>query len=200
MPEPSRSRVGARASPRGASPPGSREGLRPHSDRCQRASDAGRAGLGHAGARPPAREALELRRVGHVALIAWAPVGEADRRHRDVQLGKARQQLEQAHGVARAAPEVEHLAGQHADARAGPHVRIDGVVDVQQIAHLPTVAVDRDRLAAQRLQQKVRDPALILGAELARPVQAAHAEHHRAQAEHACVVEHVSVPGALEQP
>ena len=72
-----------------------------------RASDAGRAGPRSCRCAPPAREPLELRRVGHViALIAWAPVGEADRRHRDVQLGKARQQLEQAHGVARAAPRL----------------------------------------------------------------------------------------------
>ena len=59
--------------------------------------------------------------------------------------------------------------------------RVDQIVDEQHVAHLQAVAVERDRLAVERLDQEVRDPALILGAELVRAVDAAHAEHGRRQ-------------------
>ena len=49
----------------------------------------------------------------------------------------------------------------------------DGIGDVQHVTHLLAVAVDHDWLAAQRADQEMRDPALILGAELAWTVDAA---------------------------
>ena len=67
----------------------------------------------------------------------------------------------------------------------GEQQRVDEVVDEQQVAHLLAVAIDRDRQALQRADQEMRDPALVLGAVLVRPVDAAHAEH-RGRAGRSC--------------
>jgi hypothetical protein len=53
--------------------------------------------------------------------------------------------------------------------RSAQQEGIDQVVDEEDVAHLPPVAEQRDRLARERAQQEVRDPALVLGAELALP-------------------------------
>ena len=49
----------------------------------------------------------------------------------------------------------------------------------------------------ERPDQEMGDPALVFGAELVRPIDAAHAEHRRRQAEGAGIVEHILVGGAL---
>ena len=73
----------------------------------------------------------------------------------------------------------------------------DEIVDEQQVAHLLAVAVDRDRPSLHRADQEMRDPALVLGAVLVRPVDAAHAEHGGRETEAAGVIEHVLVGGAF---
>ena len=76
-------------------------------------------------------------------------------------------------------------------------IGLDRVGDVEDVAHLAAVAVDRDRLAVERADQEMRDPALVLGSHLARAVDAAHAHHAGRHAEAARVVEHVLIGGAL---
>ncbi len=74
---------------------------------------------------------------------------------------------------------------------AGANISFDRIVDEEQIAHLPPVAEDRDRFARQNTQEKMGDPALILGAHLAGTIDAAHPHHRGRQAERARIVEHI---------
>jgi hypothetical protein len=95
------------------------------------------------------------------------------------------------------AADVEGLSGQAFHVPVGEQEGIDEVVDEEDVADLLAVTEERDRLAVEGAQQEVGDPALVLGAELALPVDAAHPEHHRAQAVAARVVVHVLVGRAL---
>jgi len=99
--------------------------------------------------------------------------------------------------VARAAADVERAAAHDLDLLPRADERVDEVVDEQDIAHLSAVAVDRDRFARERAAQEVGDPALVLGAELVRAVDAAHAEHRGGQPEAARVVEDVLLGARL---
>jgi hypothetical protein len=107
------------------------------------------------------------------------------------------EQLQQAARVVGTAAKIVGPSANHIDPIARQQVGVERVVDEQQIAHLPAVAVDGDRPARERTDQEMGDPALVLGAELAGAVEAAHAEHDGGQTVHACVVEHVLVGGAL---
>ncbi len=49
----------------------------------------------------------------------------------------------------------------------------------------------------KRADEEVRDPALILGAELARTVDATHPQHRRRDAEELRVIQHILVGHAL---
>ena len=57
--------------------------------------------------------------------------------------------------------------------------RVHEILDEEEVADLLAVAVERDGPALPRLDEEVRDPALVLRAELARSVDAAHPEHRR---------------------
>ena len=95
------------------------------------------------------------------------------------------------------AADVERLPGDGIAMFIRRFVSARQVVDVQHVAHLLAVAVDRDRLAQHRGDGEPGDPALVLDAELARAVDAGLAEGDRAQAVDAGVVGHVLVGGAL---
>lgn len=107
------------------------------------------------------------------------------------------EELQQAHGVAGAAADVEGVARRVVDAGERRPVDRHHVAHVQDVAHLPSVAVERDRLAGERPDQEVGDPALVLVAHLARTVDAAHPHHRRRDAEAAGVVEDVLVRRSL---
>jgi hypothetical protein len=68
---------------------------------------------------------------------------------------------------------------------------------MQYVADLMSVAVDSDRLIAQCADQEVRDPALVFGAELARPVNTALAEDGCAQTKGVGVIENILIGGSL---
>src|SRR5262249_3103356 len=71
------------------------------------------------------------------------------------------------------------------------------VVDEEEVANLPSVAVDGDRLAGDRGDGEPGDPALVLDAELAPAVDAGLSEDDGPQAIDAGVIPHVLVGGAL---
>jgi hypothetical protein len=48
---------------------------------------------------------------------------------------------------------------------------------MKNVTHLPPIAEDCDGAAGQRLDQKMGYPSLVLRAELARPIDAAHPQH-----------------------
>src|SRR5512138_2307500 len=71
---------------------------------------------------------------------------------------------------------------------------------MEQVPHLTAVAVDSDRQAGQRAADEMGNPALVLGPELVRAVDAAHPEHDRGQAEAAGVLAHILVGTAFGAP
>src|SRR6185312_4572363 len=85
-------------------------------------------------------------------------------------------QLVERHHVRRAAADVEDLALDPIDALDRGLEAVEKIVDEEDVAHLLAVAVDRDRLPLGRGDREPRDPALILDAELAAPVDARLAE------------------------
>src|SRR4051812_18315069 len=129
--------------------------------------------LGGADAGRPAEQAPGLADVGHEdALVARPPVGAGrveGPAERPLQHGH---QLVQAQGVAGPAAEVERLARDRVDPLEGPLVGVDQVVDPERVADLLAVAEDRERPAHRRRDAEPGDPALVLDAELPRPVDA----------------------------
>src|SRR5947209_13004606 len=93
-------------------------------------------------------------RVGdEPALVALPPILEAkldvapdDRAH-------LADELEQAHRIRRPAPEVEGPTGNVADILERAHIGIHRVADVENVADLPPVAVDRDRPPLERADE-----------------------------------------------
>ncbi len=76
-------------------------------------------------------------------------------------------------------------------------VGVDQVADPERVADLLAVAEDRERLAAVVAQAEPGDPALVLDAELPRPVDARLAEDDRLQAVDPGVVADVLVARPL---
>src|SRR4051812_43197340 len=104
-----------------------------------------------------------------------------------------REQLAETDRIGGAAPEIEGAPGDTVDPLPRAEIGLDGVGDVEHVADLVTVAVERDRLAFERADQEVRDPALTLGAHLAMAVDAAHPQHGGGDAEAARVIEDILV-------
>ncbi len=96
-----------------------------------------------------------------------------------------------------AAAQIECLARRKAHVILRQAHGANQILDKQQIAHLPSVAVYCDRLALHSLSQEVRHPSLIFRAELMRAVDAAHAEYSRTNAVRARVIQHILIRAAL---
>ena len=56
--------------------------------------------------------------------------------------------------------------------------RLDQIIDKQDVAHLFAVAVNSGPPFFESVDQKMRNPTLIFGAELVQAVNAAHPENH----------------------
>src|SRR5690606_23124373 len=82
-------------------------------------------------------------------------------------------------------------------AAPGGEIGLHRVFHVQQIANLAAISVDGDRLAVDRSTNEMRNPALILRAELPRPVNAAHPHDDGWQTEAAGVIQHVLIGSTL---
>src|SRR5687768_18599117 len=80
-----------------------------------------------------------------VALVARPPIREGQVDWAADQVLNMAQKLAQAHRICRPAAEVEGAALYGTDALPGGKISIDGVRDVQHVANLASVAVDRDR-------------------------------------------------------
>src|SRR4051812_15720294 len=91
------------------------------------------------------------------------------------------EKFEEADGVIRPAAKIEYVAADCIDFVEHTEPGGYGIRDMKSVAHLQAVSVDRYRRSADRLDHEMRDPALVLGAELARPVDATHAHHGRTQ-------------------
>src|SRR5207237_8605849 len=96
-----------------------------------------------------------------------------------------------------AAAEVEGAAVNPVDVLQRGDVGVYRITDVEDVAHLPAVTVNGDWFVLERADQEVGDPALVLGAHLPLPVDAAHPEYCRRDAETARIIEHVLVGGAF---
>src|SRR5438477_5156783 len=71
------------------------------------------------------------------------------------------------------------------------------VADLKDVAHLPAITVNNKRLALQRADEEVRDPALVLGTHLPLTVDAAHSEYRGRHTEAARIIEYILVGRAL---
>src|SRR5256885_1672612 len=74
------------------------------------------------------------------------------------------------------------------------------MLDEPNVPDLPAVAVEGYRLAGESAKQKMRDPALILGAALMGAIDAAHAEDECLETEASGVIHHVLVGRTLGAP
>ena len=90
-------------------------------------------------------------------------------------LGDRVEKLEQAERVCRSTAEVEHASRDGTDIVEGAEPSRGGIIHMQRITHLPAVTVNGDGFATDCLKEEMGDPALVFGAELPRPIDAAHA-------------------------
>jgi hypothetical protein len=103
----------------------------------------------------------------------------------------------QADRIARPAAEIERLAREVADTVEDGTVGAHRVIHMQDVAHLVPIAIDGDRLALQRTDEEMGNPALVFGSELPLAVDAAHAQHRRRHLIAAGIIEHILVGRAL---
>ena len=106
-------------------------------------------------------------------------------------------QLPEAQRVGRAAADVEDLAPDRVDPLEGPLVGVDQVADPERVADLLAVAEDRERLVERRGDAEPGDPALVLDAELPRPVDAGLPERDGLQPVDPGVIADILVAGPL---
>src|SRR5690606_40201369 len=83
--------------------------------------------------------------------------------------------LEDAQGISQPPADIERTAAQPMYVRTCELEGVHDIVDEQDIPHLSTVAVYRDRIIRDRRAHEVRNPALILVTVLIRAINAAHA-------------------------
>src|SRR5437667_9159553 len=89
--------------------------------------------------------------------------------------------LQKRDSVARAAADIEDLAGVIVDLPRGQFPGVEQVVDEEHVPELPAVAVDHDRLPCDGGDREPCQPTLILDAELALPVDARLSHDNRPQ-------------------
>src|SRR4030095_9008349 len=87
------------------------------------------------------------------------------------------EELEQAHTLTDSPAHIECFSPDSASGVAYRSHRIAQIIDEENIPHLSSIAVDRDAWATQRAENEVRNPPLVLVAELAWPVYTAHAKN-----------------------
>jgi hypothetical protein len=107
------------------------------------------------------------------------------------------EELEQADGATGTPTDVEGASRKLIDAAPAAQEGVDEIVDEQEVSDLLSVAVEGELLAGEGPDEKVGHPALILGAKLVWPVDAARAEDSRRETEGAGVVENVLIRAAL---
>src|SRR5690606_11445562 len=107
------------------------------------------------------------------------------------------QDLVDADCIGGATAKIEGAPTHPVDAVQYGPIGCDCVVDEEDVADLLAVAVNRDRFTLQCGDEEMRDPALVFGAELARTVDAAHAEHRGGQPKRGGIVENVLIGHAL---
>src|SRR3569833_294481 len=98
------------------------------------------------------------------------------------------QQLTQAQGVARTAANVERLPLERGHVIPREPEGLHEVADVENVPDLATITVQGQRTILASPDEEMGDPALVLGAELVRPIDTAHPEDDRGQAVGARVV------------
>src|SRR5690606_14727777 len=74
---------------------------------------------------------------------------------------------------------------------AGEQHGVHQILHKQNVAYLAAVTVKRKRLALHGANQKVGDPALVLGSKLMGAVDAAHAEHGGGNSISAGVIQYI---------
>src|SRR5690348_641478 len=107
------------------------------------------------------------------------------------------EQLEEAHGIGRAAADVEGTPADRRHVLLCEKERIDEVVDEKRVADLLAVTIQHDRPALDGANEEMCNPALVFRSVLVRAVDAAHPKDDGLHAERPRVVGDVLVGGAL---
>src|SRR3954469_13376354 len=146
----------------------------------------------------PARGGGEGIGAGDVPkLVAGPPAMESDVGFFALHLLDAGQEFVEAEGIVRTAAEIECPARHGFDPVQAEQISPHGVVDIQHVADLIAIAVNRDWLAFMGTDEKMRHPTLVFAAILMRAVEAAHAQHSCLEPEYAGIVENILVGSAF---
>lgn len=142
---------------------------------------------------------LRLSNIAYVdTLVARTEWSVVDRRQVAKELPKGLAQLSpNGDGVHWAAAHVIDLSSGTVDALDGAHHEFNQVVNVEQIADLLAITVNRDTPTAKPREGEVGYPSLVFVAELAWTVNAGHSQNDCGETIDAMVVANVLVGGAL---
>src|SRR5690606_11080325 len=125
--------------------------------------------LAHADPWRPPRRRLELARIRDVVtLIPQAPTLVDHLRHASAQIADHPDQFEEAHRVLHTPADIEDLAGKLGATLDRQEEGIYQITHVEGVPDLQAIAVEGDRGPRQSPDQEMRDPPLVLGAELMR--------------------------------
>src|SRR5690625_4149254 len=144
--------------------------------------------------RRPARHLLQLAGIGAVvALIPLPPISEAHLRFNAGQLSDQIQDIQKTDSVGWPTTDIECLARQLIDMLLQGQESRYQIVHEQDVEHLFSIAIQRDRLSLERAYQEMRHPALIFGSELMRAINTTHAQRRRRQAHAAGIIDGVLI-------
>src|SRR3954469_18472951 len=104
----------------------------------------------------PTRGRAERRGVRHIPkLIAGSPIMGTDGGAPAIHLLQAVQQFDEAEAVVRSSAQVEGAAGNRIDVLQAGLISLDRIADIEQIAHLASIAEHIDRLALAGADQEM---------------------------------------------
>src|SRR4051794_2916139 len=106
-------------------------------------------------------------------------------------------QLQKAYRIFRSTAEIERAALDALDISPGRDIGLNRVTNEQNITDLVSIAIDRDRVAAESALDEMGDPALLLRPHLPWAIDTTHPHYSCRQAEAAGVIEDVLVGGTL---
>src|SRR5262249_5816352 len=144
------------------------------------------------------KKLLRFLQIAHkYGLISGPPITPLKRQASFKFLFKISNELEQRHGIAWPAADIEGLTAYCLATIESRFVSADQILNVKHVARLFAVTENGNRLPKNRRNCEPGDPALVLDAKLPRPIDAALSKRRTVETVDAGVVDYVLVGGAL---